>query len=166
MGIHRPYLPENSYKDMSIDDALGAGKVMRELVADYLAEMGVPASYVDRMFSVPPNSVDWLELEEAERLFNGYVPELEDWFRARCPALSEAESMIWDRFKDKMPVELSKEDNALIKAVGKKTRQINDCLRKEHLKVSCKAWETTFWPSPERAEFINRFAPCENLESD
>jgi hypothetical protein len=57
LGIHRPYLSESDLKALSSDKAIATANRTRATVENYLREMGVPAKYLDQMFSIPKDEV-------------------------------------------------------------------------------------------------------------
>ena len=64
---------------------------MRGLIEKYLAEMDVPAKYVDSMYSVPSNDVHWITQTEFDSDFQGLIPEVKGWMGARCASLHSEE---------------------------------------------------------------------------
>jgi hypothetical protein len=96
LGIHRPYLSENDLREMSSDKAIAAGARTRAIVEDYLKEMGVPAKYADQMFSVPKDETRWINNNEFEADFNGFIPGLKDWVDARCNKWTDDEKAFYE----------------------------------------------------------------------
>ena len=99
LGIHRPYLSENDLREMSSDKAIAAGGRARAIVEDYLKEMGVPAKYADQMYSVPKDEVRWINKDEFEADFNGFISGLKDWVDARCNKWTDVETAFYETIK-------------------------------------------------------------------
>jgi hypothetical protein len=87
IGIHRPYLPKEHYQKIGAGDAIEVSKKIRIMLTDYLRDMGTPTSYVDRMYSIPKEKVEWLLKKETNNLFSGLIPDIDEWVKARCPGL-------------------------------------------------------------------------------
>ena len=89
LGIHRPYMSEEAYRELSAHDALDADKYLRNEISKYLNEMGVAQSYLDRMYAIPKNQIEWVHINDLVRDFNGLIPELSEWAVAKCGPLFE-----------------------------------------------------------------------------
>jgi len=101
LGIHRPYMSDADVRLLSADGAMKAATNTRAVVDAYLREMGVPAKYSDAMFSIQKDTIKWIDPESFTADFQGFIPELIDWVRARCKKLTDAERKIWDALKDR-----------------------------------------------------------------
>jgi hypothetical protein len=86
LGIHRPYLSEDELKALSSDQAITTARQGRTIVESYLKEMGVPANYAEKMFSVGRDDVRWISNDDFEADFQGFIPELKDWADAKVKA--------------------------------------------------------------------------------
>jgi hypothetical protein len=64
LGIHRPYLTKDDSQRLNDDEALMIGTKTRQYVETYLKQMGVPGKYVDGMFSVRGDQIDWITEDE------------------------------------------------------------------------------------------------------
>src|SRR5262249_1060165 len=62
-GVHRLYLSDSDLKTLSVDQAINSSNRVRTTVANYLAEMNVPSRYVDLMFSIPKDKIQWIGKE-------------------------------------------------------------------------------------------------------
>jgi hypothetical protein len=57
----------------------------REIVEEYLREMGIPETTIGRMFNIAPDKMEHLTKDERDILANGAVlPSLRELFSARC----------------------------------------------------------------------------------
>ena len=92
--------------------------------------MGVSATYYDRMMSVSSSDVTFLNRKEVDKNFFGYVPEIDELFRARCGVLTSAEnrwiSDNWGRMQRRL---LSPSDDALF----------TQLLREREKEIKCQA---------------------------
>ena len=144
LGIHRPYLSDEDYKRMNIDDAIEASKFLKTMVKDYFVEMGVSTDYVDRAFSISSNEIEWLKRDEIEKYFFGLIPEIDEWVSARCPKLTEAEALIYgDDYVGSWET-MSVVEKKLFKQASDKSFQISKCKWGEMDVMSCRAWDKKY----------------------
>ena len=96
VGIHRPYLPKEAYKKLSMDEAGQVNVVIRRMVEAYLAEVDVPSSYVERIMVVDSGDVEWLSEAEMQKNFSNFAPAYREWIEAKClqPSISDKERML------------------------------------------------------------------------
>ena len=96
IGIHRPYLSKEEYLDIDEKAALKISAEINKIIKEYLEEMNIPNSLVDKMYKVSGDRIEWLEYEKSGFVpyFNGVIPQLEDWVRARCP--SDKKDKTWE----------------------------------------------------------------------
>ena len=127
IGIHRPYLPKEYYKKMGIDDAFSTHAKLKKIIIKYFEDMGVPRPYVDRMFSVPKEEIEWLSEDEIDKYFDGYIPEMDEWIKARCPTMTKKEELD-------------------IKTPFGKKLEIYGCKTANNKKISCKKWSDFIKP--------------------
>jgi hypothetical protein len=121
LGIHRPALTQEALKRLGPDQAVATGERTRVAVENYLKLMGVPAKYVDNMYSVPPGRVLWIRNDEFEADFQGLIPEEKIWVDAKCDTFTAEEEKTWLARRDK--------DQALQSAAE---RSMTDLLTKKH----------------------------------
>jgi hypothetical protein len=76
LGIHRPSMSRADLRKLGREKADAIDDRVRRAVDRYLDEMRVPPKYADEMFSIPPNGMRWIQNEDFERDFSGYIPEL------------------------------------------------------------------------------------------
>jgi hypothetical protein len=85
-----------------------AASQVRDIVSEFLIEMGVSQTVIDRMFQIPKEEVEILDRAEHEKYFPWHVAGLDDWLESQCgkePSrkLSDAEwSVQNDRWSDCM----------------------------------------------------------------
>jgi hypothetical protein len=89
-GIHRPHFDKSYFSGLSAREAELKYKDMENSVRKYLEEMNVPQLFIDRIFSIPS---DRLEVLDVEQLFaiSGDSPAYGEWILAKCDNLSDAE---------------------------------------------------------------------------
>lgn len=52
--------------------------------ADYLKDMGVSSSVIERMNNIGSEKIVWLNDAEVSDM-TGFIPEYTEWFKANCP---------------------------------------------------------------------------------
>jgi hypothetical protein len=87
LGIHRPFLPGNDVKALSMNNTTAMEDRIRKTVENYLEAMDVPAKYSENMFSVPKGKILWIRDDEFKTDFEGFVPQLKDWVNTKCAPL-------------------------------------------------------------------------------
>lgn len=98
-GIHRPRFDKSYFSGLSAAEAESKYKDMEMSVRKYLEEMNVPHSFIDRIFSIPS---DRLEVLDVEQLFaiSGNAPAYHEWIRAKCDFLSVEERIDYKNILD------------------------------------------------------------------
>ena len=92
LGLHRPSLPADEYFSLGLDGAVAAHRVIREAVAGYLEEMGVPSKYTSVMLSTNASDMVWLSSEDIHNDLDGVVAEYAERFRDACPRRTPPEN--------------------------------------------------------------------------
>ncbi len=92
VGIHRPYLPKDAYRKLNMDEASQTHLKVRHMVEDYLEDVDVPLSYVERIMAVDSEDIEWLSEDELKKNFYGYAPAYREWMDAKCPPVSESDT--------------------------------------------------------------------------
>jgi hypothetical protein len=139
LGIHRPYLTEAELRRIDARDAMASAKNTRAVVEDYLKAMSVPVKYVDRMFSVPKEQIEWIGAEDFKADFEGFIPELRDWMSARCDKRTDIEKAMWEALKDKLPADMTPEEKKIAQMLGEKMFAIDQCESDALAELSAKA---------------------------
>jgi len=127
LGIHRPYLSATDLRGMQVDQAIAAAANTKAIVADYLKEMSVPGRYLDRMFSVAKDDIQWISSDDFKVDFNGFIPELRDWADAKCGTLTAVDKKIWSEEKDKLSAQQTTAEKVMIDAIMKKLSDQEKC---------------------------------------
>lgn len=91
VGIHRPYLPADAYRTLSMAEAGKAHLAVADMIRQYLNEINVPSSYVDRIMAVDSGEIEWLSEEEMKRNFYDFAPAYREWITAVCSPPSETD---------------------------------------------------------------------------
>jgi hypothetical protein len=89
-GIHRPRFDKSYFSGLSIGEAESKYKDMEKSVRQYLEEMNVSQSFIERMFSIPSNSLETLDLKQVIAIA-GMSPAFDEWLLAKCGGLTEDE---------------------------------------------------------------------------
>lgn len=87
LGIHQPFLPGTDVKTLSMNNSTAFENRTRQTVDNYLKAMDVAAKYAENMFSVPRGKILWIRNDEFETDFDGFIPQLKDWVKAKCAPL-------------------------------------------------------------------------------
>jgi len=143
LGIHRPVLSDDDYKALQVDEAIEGSRHVRKTVMEYVAEMGVSTSYVDRIFSTSISQIEWLADEEVQKYFLHEIPEVADWLSARCPKFTPLEAMAWydEPWQGREP---SDAEAKIIAQANDKFMAMEDCKEHERKRISCRAWVKAF----------------------
>ncbi len=142
LGIHKPYLSDIELKRLSGNQVIASAGRMRTLVDDYLKEMGVPAKYADLMFSVPKDQVHFVNEDDFESDFEGYIPELRDWIEANCSNLTDVEKNVEKVIdgKKRRRQRLTEDEERMNHMLGEKDLQKGECLVELLSKLREDAW--------------------------
>lgn len=95
LGIHRVFPSHDSLKFMTPDEAAVVSGKATNAVSAYLAEMGVPIHFIQRLMVIPSNKIEWVSEEDISRYFSGYIPQLSEWVAAKCPK----NPALWDELR-------------------------------------------------------------------
>ena len=95
LGIHRPYLPSKQLVTLTVDEAASLQAVLRKEAREYLHEMNVPAFYVEKIFSTPPDDLYLLKGDEVNTYFDSYIPAISNWIAAQCSKVMSLEERAW-----------------------------------------------------------------------
>ena len=83
LGIHRPFQMTGGKKVLTGNDEILNGPV-REVIENYLRDMGVRTKYVDLMYSVPSSQLREITQKELDDDLLGFTPDWKDRVRAQC----------------------------------------------------------------------------------
>ena len=142
LGIHRPYFSDVELKRLSGNQVIASSGQMRTLVRDYLKEMGVLAKYADLMSSTPKEQVRFLNDEDFESDFEGYIPELRDWLEAKCNSLTDIEKSVEKVIEGKKRHRevLTESEERMNRMLSEKHIQQGECHAKVLSKLREDAW--------------------------
>jgi hypothetical protein len=68
LGLRKPYLAPAGFGDLSPDQTRKKSELQLTTVRDFLTENEVPTELIEKMFSLSPDQIYWLDAAEAERL--------------------------------------------------------------------------------------------------
>jgi hypothetical protein len=83
VGLHRPYFPQDLYKNLSTDEAQVSYDKMLKKLEVYLREQGVPNTLIDKMIGSASDEVYFLTKEDVS-LVGTYKPFLDELIKSRC----------------------------------------------------------------------------------
>lgn len=108
VGIHRPYLPPEAYKNLSMGEAGRTHIAVAEVVEQYLKEIDVSSSYAARIMAVDSGEIEWLSEEEIKRNFYDFAPAYREWIAAVCSPPSETDKNRMLQILDSTPAQYKK----------------------------------------------------------
>jgi hypothetical protein len=82
VGIHRVFYEHDTLRSIDIEVYESEYNRIKRIVGDYLFEMDVPASIVEKAFSIPSDDLYYLSNEELRFLRS--KPAYDEWIRAQC----------------------------------------------------------------------------------
>lgn len=144
LGIHRPYLTDSDLRSMTGSQAITSGNQIRFVVDNYLKEMGVSTKYADLMFSIPKDEIQWVDSGNFAADFKGTVPELKDWFDARCDKRTGVEKVLWESIKDKGLTQMTAAEKSIADMLLKKMVAKGQCEEGQREKLRKEAWSQMF----------------------
>ena len=157
--MHRPFLTDNELRSLTGDQALASGNQLRIVVENYLKEMNVPQKYTELMFSVPRESIQWINTVEIEADLEGFIPELRDWIKAQCDKRTDVEKTPEEALKGKSRVRMTPAEKSLSDMLLKKMGELVECESTTLSGLSHQAHLKMFW-EPKKS------AICADYRSD
>ena len=122
---------------LSSDEAMLAASNTRRAVEPYLKQMGVPEKYVDRMFSISKDQLDWISEEDFGADFHGFITDLKDWVDAQCDKRTDTEKRIYEEFKD---MEIAQQPEVTMREILHKHEDQLECEREVRNKLALIAY--------------------------
>jgi hypothetical protein len=146
LAIHRPFRSTNGLAQFSSDQAVAAANQLRGLVEYYLREMSIPAKYADLMMFVPRDQVRMISKDEFYSELDGIIPELKDWFAARCDKRTDAEKALSQNVQATYNAgrSITKQQEDMLPDLYKKNMEIAKCERETQVELSRQAWQKVF----------------------
>lgn len=90
IGVHRAFLKEEFQREIDAKKAISISKEINSSVSDYLIEMSVPRTIIDKVLHASSDEVKWISQEDVKDYLTGYIPELKDWLIASCGSFDQA----------------------------------------------------------------------------
>jgi hypothetical protein len=144
LGIHRPYMSNADLRRLSGDQAIGASQGARAEVAGYLEKMGLPAKYAQMMYSVSKDQTLWLGHGDIKADLQGFIPELQDWVKAKCDKMSDSERAARDRLRGKPAEEWSSAEQKLVDLQIRKDLEMLRCWKDIQFEMRREGWRDVF----------------------
>lgn len=91
LGLHRPYFNPRAFAELSANDARKKYAALNETVDQYLVNMSVPRSLIDKMMATESIDIWYLPPQNVHQYISEYSPALKEWFIAKCGSLSAKE---------------------------------------------------------------------------
>jgi hypothetical protein len=116
VGLHRSYYPHQYLRTMSAEEATSRTKAARAKVDQYLTDMEVPRSFIDRALATPSEDMDFLTSTEIEKYFSGFTPDVDEWVKAKCGNFNKTmQKFVNDIHNDKLASQVDDQSNCWIK---------------------------------------------------
>jgi hypothetical protein len=96
LGLHRPYLTEETASSLSAEEAINFAKQAEQDTSMYLKEMDIPEKFAGIMFSTPSADLYMLKEDEVAGI-DGLIPGLREWMDTRCNLSSPEEKNRLDK---------------------------------------------------------------------
>jgi hypothetical protein len=155
IGIHRPYLSPERLRELTGGQAIATGNLTRETIEKYLKELGVATKYIDQMFSVPKDQILWINDDDFDADFRGFIPSLRDWVEAKCK-LTDVEKIALEAIQKKPSDKRTQAEWDVSKQLSNK--QWN-CEQQAKFELRKDAWQRCARrrckTSPKRARLVN-----------
>ena len=148
LGVHRPFHLESNSRALSSDEALKSTWFVRETVKNYLKEMDVPDKYVDLMFSVPSNEIQWITQSEVDSDLQGFIPELRKWVGTKCDPHTSEEKNSFDDLRTKSPPlenARTSEKEKTFSMPAKQSSELVKCWMQVKTEQPIEAWHKVFY---------------------
>ena len=84
IGIHRPYFDQKYFSKLTPAQASAKYKHTEKLVGNFLNELGVSDSLIDRMLKSSSDSLELVSTENFKAFFNNVEPYYEEYMLAKC----------------------------------------------------------------------------------
>ena len=138
IGIHRPFLNEESCSKISGNDAIDFSVSATQAIKIYLTEMGIPEHIYNTMLSISKNSIHWLTYEEKKEI-EGYIPALKDWLDGKCGSNESINEIL-----SEMELEMGKDNPVYEKSINLLLENWVFCLKEAMKELRKEAWEKFF----------------------
>lgn len=148
LGLHRPYYSPIYFSKLDSTQAELKYKNLDKATRNYLKKMDVPTVFIDKMFSVPSDSIWYLNLYSFIEEYGEYAPAYYEWINAKCSNELEIilrettsdPSGIFYECRNKISLEVRRQQYKELKL---KNTNINEAISKNK------------YPSCYRGEFFN-----------
>lgn len=94
IGLHRPYYDKLFYSKLGPIEAQKAYKELEALVKDYLKEIDVSNSIVERMFRASSDEIDLISSKKIEQMTLKEEPFIDEWLKAKCGDIDDGKSIL------------------------------------------------------------------------
>lgn len=103
VGIHRAKFMPRYFSELSAAEAQRQYAEMNDAISDYLVEMDVPESLIERMWSVSSTEL-YLLTDDDLGLVGSWIPALDEWLESKCAHLrlsadeQSDHKQLWSKF--------------------------------------------------------------------
>ena len=89
-GLHRPGFGKGHFATLTAEQALQSYERMRKAVVVYMGDMGVPANFIERIFSISPASLEFISQPDFFDIVGRSPAGYEEWLIAKCGSATES----------------------------------------------------------------------------
>lgn len=121
IGIHRPYFNKSYFSSLTASEAEAKYSELQTSVQKYLINMGAPQDFIDMMYTISSNDVNWMRGTDFEEKIGSKSPFYEELLLSKCGHELNAEEydIYYNRNK--------KYSNSLVDAVRKQASEYSTC---------------------------------------
>lgn len=94
IGLHRPYFDKLYFSNLTAMDAKKQYHELQLKSAEYLKNMEVSQTIIDRIFQTGSTEVDMLDKDAANKLFGSRSPFYEEWLTAKCGKFTDEQHRV------------------------------------------------------------------------
>ncbi|MFT5706237.1 MAG: hypothetical protein ACI9ES_000509 [Oceanospirillaceae bacterium] len=84
IGIHRPKFNRAYFSNLNAQEATDKYKTLHSIVSQYMTNMGARKLLVDKMFSIPSGSMDYLKKQQFYSMVNNPPAGYSEWIISKC----------------------------------------------------------------------------------
>lgn len=94
IGLHRPYFERKYFASLGSIEARKKYEELKDVSVEYLKEMEVSQSIIERIFATDSTAADILDAEEANRILGHRSPFYEEWLTAKCGKYTDEQQKV------------------------------------------------------------------------
>lgn len=84
IGVHRVFVNHDNLKSLTLGSAKKHSSIIKEMVDDYITEMGAPDSLSNLINNVPSDNIEFLKEDYISKYLNGLSIGYQEWIYSKC----------------------------------------------------------------------------------